>query len=85
MPYKMREEVYKKLLPAENALVKTAALIMWGRTLIPARFIAMTYGLPGKGGEIWNQKRAAGNIFTSEPRYRLLAATLDHYRARAYL
>ena len=45
----------------------------------------MTYGLPGKGGEIWNQKRAAGNIFTSEPRYRLLAATLDHYRARAYL
>ena len=33
---------YKKLFPAENAEVKMAALMMDGRTLIPARLIAMT-------------------------------------------
>ena len=37
-------------MPAEKALVKTAALIICGRTLIPARLIAMTYGL-GEGGK----------------------------------
>jgi len=48
-PNKTREEEYRKLLPAEKALVKTAALIMCGRTLIPARLMAMTYGLKGGG------------------------------------
>jgi hypothetical protein len=48
-PYKAREEEYRRLLPAEKALVKTAALIMCGRTLIPARFMAMTYGLRENG------------------------------------
>ena len=47
-PNKTREEEYRKLLPAEKALVKTAALMMCGRTLIPARLIAMTYGLRGR-------------------------------------
>jgi len=46
-PNKTREEEYRKLLPAEKALVKTAALMMCGRTSIPARLIAMTYGLRG--------------------------------------
>jgi len=50
-PNRIREEEYKKVLQAENALRKTAALMMWGRTLIPARLIAITYGL-GKGCEI---------------------------------
>ena len=44
-PYNIREEVYRKLFPAEKALVKIAALMMLGRTLIPARLMAMTYGL----------------------------------------
>jgi len=44
-PNKTREEEYRKLLPAEKALVRTAALIICGRTLIPARLAAMTYGL----------------------------------------
>jgi hypothetical protein len=35
-PNKTREEVYKPLLPEEKALVKIAALMMCGRTLIPA-------------------------------------------------
>lgn len=41
-PYKIRDEVNKKLLPAENALVKTPALMMWGKTLIPALLMAIT-------------------------------------------
>ena len=41
-PYRTREEANKKLFPAENALVKMAALMMWGRTLTPARVIAIT-------------------------------------------
>jgi len=50
-PNRVREEEYKKVLQAENALRKIAELMMWGRTLIPAWLIAMTYGL-GKGCEI---------------------------------
>ena len=48
-PNKIREEEYNILLPAEKALVKIAALIMCGRTFIPARLMAMTYGLRGRG------------------------------------
>jgi len=47
-PNKTREEEYRKLFPAEKALVRTAALMMCGRTLIPARLMAMTYGLRGR-------------------------------------
>ena len=47
-PYKTREEEYRKLLPDEKALVKIAALMMCGRTRIPARSMAMTYGLRGR-------------------------------------
>ena len=47
-PNKIREEAYRKLFPAENALVKIAALMMCGRTWIPARLMAMTYGLMGR-------------------------------------
>jgi hypothetical protein len=43
-PYKIRDEQNKNELPAENALVKMAALIMEGKVWIPARRIAMTYG-----------------------------------------
>jgi hypothetical protein len=49
-PNKTREEEYNILLPAEKALVKMAALMMCGRTFIPARLMAMTYGLRGGGG-----------------------------------
>ena len=55
-PNRMREEVYRELLPAEKALVKTAALMMCGRTFIPARLIAMTYGLR-EGGQKWAKTR----------------------------
>ena len=48
-PNKIREEEYNILLPAEKALVKMAALMMCGRTFIPARLMAMTYGLRGRG------------------------------------
>ena len=41
-PYKIRDEQNKNELPAENALVKTAALMIEGRVWIPARRIAMT-------------------------------------------
>jgi hypothetical protein len=41
-PYKIRDEQNKNELPAENALVKMAALMMEGRVRIPARRIAMT-------------------------------------------
>ena len=41
-PYKMREEQNKNELPAENALVKIAALMMEGSVWMPARLIAMT-------------------------------------------
>lgn len=41
-PYKIRDEQNKNELPAENALVKIAALTMDGRVWIPARRIAMT-------------------------------------------
>jgi hypothetical protein len=43
-PYKMRDEQNRYELPAENALVKMAALMMEGRVWMPARRIAMTYG-----------------------------------------
>jgi hypothetical protein len=43
-PYKIRDEQNKNELPAENALVKMAALIMEGKVWMPARRIAMTYG-----------------------------------------
>lgn len=42
-PYKMREDVKRKELPAEKAEVKTHALMMCGRALIPARLMAITY------------------------------------------
>jgi len=44
-PNKIREETYRKVLPAEKALVKMPALMMCGRTSILARLMAMTYGL----------------------------------------
>lgn len=43
-PYKMREAQNTNELPAENALVKIAALMMEGNVWMPARLIAMTYG-----------------------------------------
>ena len=43
-PYKTRDEQNKNEFPAENALVKIAALIIDGNVWIPARRIAMTYG-----------------------------------------
>lgn len=41
-PYKIRDEQYRKELPAEKAEVKMAALMMEGRTVMPALVIAMT-------------------------------------------
>ena len=41
-PYSTREDEKRKELPAEKADVKMHALMMWGRTLIPERVIAMT-------------------------------------------
>jgi hypothetical protein len=41
-PYKIRDEQNKNELLAENALVKTAALMIDGKVWIPARRIAMT-------------------------------------------
>lgn len=41
-PYKIRDEQNRNELPAEKALVKIAALIIDGRTFIPARVKAMT-------------------------------------------
>lgn len=41
-PYKMRDEQNKNELPAENALVKMAALMTEGKAWMPARRIAMT-------------------------------------------
>ena len=41
-PYNMRDEQNKNELPAENALVKMAALMMEGSVCMPARRIAMT-------------------------------------------
>ena len=43
-PYRIRDEQNRKELDAENAEVKTAALMIDGSTLIPERVIAMTYG-----------------------------------------
>lgn len=43
-PYKMRELQKRKELPAENAEVKTMALMMEGNALMPERVIAMTKG-----------------------------------------
>ena len=40
-PKKTREEEYRILLPAEKARANTAVLIICGRTLIPARLMAM--------------------------------------------
>ena len=42
-PYKIREEVKRKEFPAEKAEVKTHALMMCGRVLIPESWIAITY------------------------------------------
>ena len=41
-PYKMRDEQKRNELAAENALVKTTALMIEGRVWMPARRIAMT-------------------------------------------
>lgn len=43
-PYRIRDELNRKELPAEKADVKMHALMMCGSTLMPARSIAMTYG-----------------------------------------
>ena len=80
---KTREALYRALLPAEKALVKTAALIMSGKTLIPARLIAMTYGLR-EGGKTQDVVRKTGNVFTSGRRSRLPATSPDRYMERAY-
>ena len=41
-PYKMRDEQKRNELAAENALVKTTALMIEGSVWMPARLIAMT-------------------------------------------
>ena len=41
-PYKIRDAENTNEFPAENALVKIAALMIDGRVWIPARRIAMT-------------------------------------------
>lgn len=43
-PYRIRDAQNRKELDAESAEVKTAALMIDGSTLIPAREMAMTYG-----------------------------------------
>ena len=43
-PYMIRDAAYKREFPAENAEVKMAALMMEGRTLIPAFLMAITKG-----------------------------------------
>ena len=62
-PYKTREEAYRELVLAEKALVKMAALMICGRTWIPARLMAMTYGLRGRRVESnTRQGRQARNL-----------------------
>lgn len=41
-PYSTREDENRKELPAEKAEVKMHALMMWGRTVMPERVIAIT-------------------------------------------
>ena len=82
-PNKTREEEYRELLPAEKALVKIAALMMCGRTLIPARLTAMTYGLEGRKVR-FDVRRIGQEQITSERRYQFPAIIPGHYRAQAY-
>lgn len=44
MPYRVRDALSMKELPALQALVRTTKLMMWGTTLMPARVAAMTKG-----------------------------------------
>jgi hypothetical protein len=44
-PYKAREDTKRSAQPADQALVRRAALTMEGRTEMPAFFIARTKGL----------------------------------------
>jgi len=83
-PNKTREEEYRKLLPAEKALVKMPALMMCGRTLILARLMAMTYGLGGEGGLDLILERKFEEKSTFERRYRFRATSQGHRMVRAY-
>jgi hypothetical protein len=82
-PNKIREEEYRTLLPAEKALVKAAALMMCGRTFIPARLTAMTYGLREEGSGPTLETEANGK-FTSERRHQFRATSTGCCGGRAY-